>query len=50
MAERAVRRSRPRQKPSGLEALAGICAGAARRGGPYRDHPDLWGLERVPPG
>jgi excisionase family DNA binding protein len=28
----------PRQEPSALAVHAGICAGAARKGGPYRDH------------
>jgi len=51
MAERAVRRSHPRQEPSAVIPLAGICAGAARKGGPYRDRPVLraaqGGLVRV---
>jgi hypothetical protein len=42
MAERAIRRPDPRQEPSALAALAGICAGAARKGGPYRDRSVMW--------
>jgi hypothetical protein len=37
LASRAVRRSHLRQEPSALAAHAGIRAGAARQGGPYRD-------------
>jgi len=33
----ALRRSHPRQEPSAVVPHAGICAGAARKGGPYRD-------------
>jgi hypothetical protein len=42
MAEHAVRRSYPRQEPSAVIPLAGICAGAARKGGPYRDRSVPW--------
>jgi hypothetical protein len=34
---RALRRQNPRQEPSAVIPHAGICAGAARKGGPYRD-------------
>ena len=34
---RALRRPHPRQEPSAVVPHAGICAGAARKGGPYRD-------------
>jgi hypothetical protein len=34
---RTLRRSHPRQEPSALAAHAAISAGAARKGGPYRD-------------
>jgi hypothetical protein len=49
--KRAIRRPHPRQEPSAVIPLAGICAGAARKGGPYRDRTDLWkpGGE-IPPG
>jgi hypothetical protein len=34
----ALRRPHPRQEPSAVVPHAGICAGAARKGGPYRDY------------
>ena len=41
MAERAIRRPHPRQEPSAVIPLAGICAGGRPQGGPYRDRPVL---------
>jgi hypothetical protein len=32
------RRQDPRQEPSAVVPHAGICSGAVRKGGPYRDH------------
>jgi hypothetical protein len=37
LSRRALRRQNPRQEPSAVIPHAGICAGAARKGGPYRD-------------
>ena len=39
---RALRRPHPRQEPSAVVPHAGICAGAARKGGPYRDCRERW--------
>jgi hypothetical protein len=37
LAERALRRPNPRQEPSAVIPIAGICAGAAGNSGPYRN-------------
>ena len=51
VAERAIRRPHPRQEPSAVVPLAGICAGAARKGGPYRDRTDSARARgEIPPG